>query len=39
MSDEAYKAYQAKLRPIVESIEWTMWRFEPDLSYVPELKP
>ena len=39
MSDEAYKAYQAKLRPIVESIEWTMWRFEPGLSYVPELKP
>ena len=39
MSAEEYKAYQAKLRPIVESIEWTMWRFEPDLSYVPEPKP
>jgi hypothetical protein len=39
MSAEAYKAYQAKLRPIVESIEWTMWRFEPELSYVPETKP
>ncbi|MGA2040456.1 MAG: hypothetical protein ABSH42_14350 [Bryobacteraceae bacterium] len=39
MSAEEYKTYQAKLRPIVESIEWTMWRFEPDLSYVPEPKP
>ncbi len=38
MSDDEYKAYLAKLRPLVESVEWTMWRFEPDLSYVPEPK-
>ena len=25
-------------QPVIESIEWTMWRFEPDLSYVPEPK-
>ncbi|MGA8580241.1 MAG: hypothetical protein WB579_16260 [Bryobacteraceae bacterium] len=38
MSAEEYKAYQTKLQPVLESIEWTMWRFEPDLSYVPEPK-
>ncbi len=38
MSAEEYKAYLAKLRPLIESVEWTMWRFEPDLSYVPESK-
>ena len=38
MSAEEYKAYQTKLQPVLERIEWTMWRFEPDLSYVPEPK-
>ncbi|MGB7759831.1 MAG: hypothetical protein WBL61_08385 [Bryobacteraceae bacterium] len=38
MSADEYKTYQARLGPLVESIEWTMWRFEPDLSYVPEPK-
>ncbi len=39
MSAEEYKAYLAKLQPDLESIEWTMWRFEPNLSYVPAPKP
>ena len=38
MSANEFKAYLAKLQPLIESVEWTMWRFEPDLSYVPEPK-
>jgi len=36
---DGFRAYLAKLQPYLESVEWTMWRFEPDLSYVPEPKP
>ncbi|MGA2182595.1 MAG: hypothetical protein ABSH47_06155 [Bryobacteraceae bacterium] len=38
LSADEYKAYLAKLAPNIVFSEWTMWRFKPDLSYVPEPK-
>jgi len=38
MTAEEYKAYQARLRPYMEMVEWTMWSFQPDLSYTPAAK-
>jgi hypothetical protein len=34
MSPAEYKAFLAKLLPLIESTEWSMWRFQPELSYV-----
>jgi hypothetical protein len=38
MSAEAYKAYLAKASSMLESVEYTIWRFQPELSYLPEKK-
>jgi hypothetical protein len=38
MSAEAYKEYLAKANNMFESVEYTIWRFQPDLSYLPEKK-
>lgn len=35
MSADDYKAYTAKLQPLLEDIEWTVWKFQPELSYIP----
>jgi hypothetical protein len=34
MSAAEYKAFLAKLSSLIESTEWSMWKFEPELSYV-----
>jgi hypothetical protein len=33
MSASEFKAFQAKLAPLIESTEWSMWKYEPELSY------
>jgi hypothetical protein len=38
MTADEYKAFQAKLQPLIESTEWSIWKFEPELSYVAESK-
>jgi quinol monooxygenase YgiN len=38
MTAGEYKAYEAKLRPYLEMVEWTMWRYQPELSYIPAPK-
>ena len=38
MSPEEYKAFLAKVQTMVESTEWTIWKYQPDLSYVPAAK-
>lgn len=35
MSAAEWKAFQAKFLPLIESTEWTVWKFHPELSYVP----
>ena len=35
MSAAEWKAFAAKFLPLMESTEWTVWKFHPDLSYVP----
>jgi hypothetical protein len=35
MSAAEFKAFQAKLAPLIESTEWSMWKFDPELSYIP----
>lgn len=34
MTAEEYKAFQSKLAPLIESTEWSIWKYEPELSYV-----
>ena len=34
MSADEYKAFEAKLLPMIESTEWSIWKFHPELSYV-----
>lgn len=34
MSAAEFKVFQAKLQPLIESTEWSMWKFQPELSYV-----
>ncbi len=34
MTAEEYKAFQAKVAPLIESTEWSIWKYEPELSYV-----
>ena len=34
MSPDEYKAFEAKLLPLIESTEFSIWKFQPDLSYV-----
>jgi len=38
MSPAEYKALMAKLPTLVESTEWTIWKYQPDLSYIPAAK-
>jgi len=38
MSPAEYKAFQAKVTPLIESTEWSMWKYQPELSYVPAAK-
>lgn len=38
MSPAEYKAFQAKLQPMIEGTEWTIWKYQPDLSYIPAAK-
>lgn len=35
MSQAEYKTFLAKVQTMVESTEWTIWKYQPDLSYVP----
>lgn len=34
MSPAEYKAFLAKVSSLIESTEWSIWKFEPELSYV-----
>jgi hypothetical protein len=34
MTAADWKAFQAKLAPLIESTEWSMWKYEPELSYL-----
>ena len=34
MTADEYKAFQAKLQLLIESTEWTLWKYQPELSYV-----
>ena len=34
MSAAEWKAFQSKLAPLIESTEWSMWKYEPELSYI-----
>jgi quinol monooxygenase YgiN len=38
MSAAEFRAFQAKLQPLIESTEWSMWKFQPELSYIPAAK-
>jgi hypothetical protein len=38
MSPEDLKAYLAKISPYIVFSQYDMWRFKPELSYVPEAK-
>jgi hypothetical protein len=38
MTADEYKAFEAKLQPLIESTEWSIWKFVPELSYLPESK-
>jgi hypothetical protein len=38
MSAAEWTAFQAKLPALVESTEWTIWKCQPDLSYIPAAK-
>ncbi|MGC1978623.1 MAG: hypothetical protein WA671_18020 [Candidatus Sulfotelmatobacter sp.] len=38
MTSGEYKAFQAKLAPLIEGTEWSMWKFQPELSYAPAAK-
>jgi hypothetical protein len=35
MGPAEYKAFLAKWASMVESTEWSIWKYEPELSYVP----
>jgi hypothetical protein len=34
MTDAEYKAFVAKVAPLIESLQWDMWKYEPNLSYL-----
>ncbi len=38
MSAAEWKAFQGKLPALIESTEWTIWKYQPDLSYIPAAK-
>jgi hypothetical protein len=38
MTADEYKAFQAKLLPLIESTEYSIWKFAPELSYLAPSK-
>jgi hypothetical protein len=38
MTADEYKAFQAKLLPMIESTEYSIWKFAPELSYLAPSK-
>jgi len=38
MSPAEHKAFMAKLQPLIEGTEWTIWKYQPNLSYIPAAK-
>lgn len=38
MGVEGYKAFQAKITPLIESTEFSVWKFDSELSYLPPAK-
>jgi hypothetical protein len=38
MTDDEWKAFQAKLLPLIESTEYSIWKYAPELSYVAPSK-
>ena len=38
MTPAEWKAFQAKVSTLIESTEWTLWKFHPELSYIPPAK-
>lgn len=36
MSPSEWKAFEAKVGTLVESTQWDLWKFHPELSYVPQ---
>jgi hypothetical protein len=38
MTDDEYKAFLAKLQPLIESSEFSIWKFAPELSYLAPSK-
>lgn len=38
MTPAEWKAFQAKVAPLIESTQWDIWKYEPDLSYIVPTK-
>lgn len=38
MTAAEWKAFQAKVSPLIESTQWDLWKYEPDLSYLVPAK-
>lgn len=38
MTPAEWKAFQAKVAPLVEGTQWDIWKYEPDLSYIVPAK-
>ena len=38
MTAAEWKAFQAKVATLIESTEWDVWKYQPDLSYLPPAK-
>jgi hypothetical protein len=38
MTADEYKAFEAKLLPLIESTEFSIWKFDPELSYLAPSK-
>jgi hypothetical protein len=38
MTADEYKAFEAKLQPLIESTEFSIWKFDPELSYLAPSK-
>jgi hypothetical protein len=34
MSAADWKAFQAKVAPLITGTQWDLWKYEPELSYV-----
>jgi hypothetical protein len=38
MTPAEYKAFLAKIQPLIEGTQWDLWKFEPELSYLVPAK-